>query len=363
MIGSRAGRVIEAWMSSAPAGDPLLPPLRPKALGPSKRSRTTLNAMKPTIPEKMKTAAIDRFGGPEVIHTQTLPVPVPKADEVLIQLDTAGIGVWDPYVREGELAGASARFPLVIGNDGAGTVAAVGAEVERFRAGDRVYAFTMKGGFYAEYVAVEEDGVAAIPPGLKTEEAGALGADGITALCGLEDQLELRAGQKLLVFGASGGIGHIAVQLAKRIGANVLAVASGADGVALVRRLGADVAVDGRHDDIARTVRTFAPDGLDAALVLVNGDGLGEALGLFKKGGRVAYPNGVEPAPEAPKGVAAFAYDGEPDRKAFERLNQLIGGSAFHVELGRVYRLEDAALAHREIGKHHLGKLAFRIHG
>src|SRR5882724_11279036 len=185
-----------------------------------------LNAMKQTIPEKMKAAAIDRFGGPEVLQTQTLPVPVPKADEVLIQIDTAGIGVWDPYVREGELEGNSARFPLIIGNDGAGTVAAVGDAVARFKAGDRVYAFTMKGGFYAEYVVVKEDDVATIPPGLKTEEAGALGADGITALRGLEDQLELRADQNLLVFGASGGIGHIAVQLAKRIGANVLAVAS-----------------------------------------------------------------------------------------------------------------------------------------
>ena len=319
--------------------------------------------MEPSVPKQMKAAAIDHFGGPEVIRTKSLPVPVPKADDVLIRLDTVGIGVWDPYVREGELEIAPTRFPLVIGNDGAGTVVAVGDEVERFKPGDRVYAYTMEGGFYAEYVAVNEDDVAPIPPGLRTEQAGALGADGVTALRGLEDQLQLQRGESLMVFGASGGIGHIAVQLAKRMGAKVLAVASGPDGVELVRRLGADAAVDGRRDDVASAVRTFAPDGLDAALVLVNGHDLGEALGAVKKGGRVAYPNGVEPAPEAPAGVKVIAYDGEPGRDAFERLNSLIAGAPFHVELGRVYRLEDAALAHRQIREHHLGKLALRVQG
>jgi NADPH:quinone reductase-like Zn-dependent oxidoreductase len=183
--------------------------------------------MKTSIPKTMKAVAIDRFGGPEVLRLQSLPVPTPKADEVLIQLDTAGIGVWDPAVRSGEFVPDKHSFPYVIGNDGAGTVVAVGKNVDRPRIGDRVYAYTMRGGFYAEYVAVPAKDVAPIPPGLKPDEAGALGADGITALCGLEDQLHLRAGEKLMIFGASGGIGHIAVQLAKRLSADVLAVASG----------------------------------------------------------------------------------------------------------------------------------------
>jgi NADPH2:quinone reductase len=318
--------------------------------------------MTPSIPQTMKAAAIDHFGGPEVIHTETLPVPTPKPNQVLIRLDAAGIGVWDPYVREGELEMSKAEFPIVIGNDGAGTVAAVGRDVTRFHVGDRVYAYSMDGGFYAEYVAVDEDNVAPIPAGVKVEEAGALGADGITALRGLDDVLRVKPGDKVMIFGASGGIGHIAVQLAKRMGAQVLAVASGDDGVALVRRLGADVALDGKKDDVARAVRAFAPDGLDAALVVANGKGLDEALAAVKRGGRIAYPNGVEPAPRAPDGVEARAYDGVPSPEAFERLNRLIGSRPFHVELGRVYRLEDAALAHRQIQQHHLGKLALRVH-
>jgi NADPH:quinone reductase len=318
--------------------------------------------MPSSIPAQMKAAALDRYGGPEVLHTAVLPVPQPGPNQVLIRLDSAGIGVWDPEVRSGEVELGESRFPRVIGNDGAGEVVAVGHDVRRFRAGDRVYAYSFEGGFYAEYVALDEDDVAPIPPGLSAEEAGPLGADGVTALRGLDDQLHVTAGQTLMVYGASGGIGHLAVQLAKRMGARVLAVASGPDGVALVRKLGADAAVDGRRDDVARAARDFAPGGLDAALVLVAGKSLGPALAAVRKGGRIAHPNGVEPAPSAPDGVTLLAYDGVPSPDAFERLNRLIAAGPFHVELGRVYRLEDAERAHREIQQHHLGKLALRIH-
>jgi NADPH:quinone reductase len=318
--------------------------------------------MPSSIPAQMKAAALDRYGGPEVLHTAVLPVPQPGPNQVLIRLDSAGIGVWDPEVRSGEVELGESRFPRVIGNDGAGEVVAVGHDVRRFRAGDRVYAYSSDGGFYAEYVALDEDEVAPIPPGLSAEEAGALGADGVTALRGLDDQLHVTTGQTLMVYGASGGIGHLAVQLAKRMGARVLAVASGPDGVALVRKLGADAAVDGRRDDVARAARDFAPSGLDAALVLVAGKSLGPALAAVRKGGRIAHPNGVEPAPSAPDGVTLLAYDGVPSPDAFERLNRLIAAGPFHVELGRVYRLEDAERAHREIQQHHLGKLALRIH-
>jgi NADPH:quinone reductase len=317
--------------------------------------------MQPSIPQQMRAAAIDRFGGPEVLHTETLPVPTLKPNQVLVRLDAAGIGVWDPFVRSGEVDLGVRGFPRVIGNDGAGEVVAVGDEVERYQVGDRIYAYSFEAGFYAEYVALGEYDVAPIPQGLSEEEAGALGADGITAVRGLDEQLHLSPGQTLMVYGASGGIGHLAVQLAKRMGARVLAVASGADGVDLVRRLGADAAVDGKRDDVGRAAREFAPVGLDAALVLVNGESLEPALAAVRKGGRVAHPNGVEPVPRAPEGVTVTAYDGLPGRDAFERLNELIAAGPFHVEVGRVYSLEDAAQAHRELGRHHLGKLALRI--
>jgi NADPH2:quinone reductase len=312
-----------------------------------------------SIPEKMSAAVIDRFGGPEVLHLDAVPVPVPKRNEVLIRVEAAGIGVWDPAVRSGDLQMKEPEFPEVIGNDGAGKVVAVGESVTRFRQGDRVYAFSMAGGFYAEFVAVKEDNVAPMPRGMDPLEAGALGADGITALRGLEDTLRLRPRETVAIFGASGGVGHLAVQLAKCKHARVIAVASGPDGVDLCRRLGADLTIDGRSDDVAAAIARFAPGGVDAALVLAGG--LDRALGTLKQGGRVAYPNGVEPAPKPPRGVALQSYDGTPSREAFERLNQLIEPGPFHVELGRVYKLAQAGEAHRHIEEHHPGKLAFRV--
>ena len=133
------------------------------------------------------------------------------------------------------------KFPYVLGSDGAGKVAAVGSEVKRFKEGDRVYALALmnpKGGFYAEYIAVKADNAAAIPGKLTTEQAGVMPVDAITALAGLDDTLQLKRGESVMIFGASGGIGHLAVQLAKRMGARVFAVASGSDGVELVCRPG-----------------------------------------------------------------------------------------------------------------------------
>src|SRR5437870_5945780 len=122
-----------------------------------------------------------------------------------------------------------------------------------------------------------------------------MAVDVLTAYAGLETTLHLKSGESILIFGASGGIGHMAVQLAKRMGARVLAIASGDDGVALARRLGADSAVDGHKGDMLDAVRKFAPGGIDAALVTAGGDATDKALAALRDGGRVAFPNGVEP--------------------------------------------------------------------
>lgn len=309
----------------------------------------------------MKAAVIDRFGGPEVLHVATIPVPEPSEHEVLIRVNMAGIGVGDPWMREG---GASSRsFPLVLGSDGAGIVAAVGPNVERFKIGDRVYGYgydNPKGGFYAEYAAVSENSVALIPPNVKSIEAGALAVSGITALRGLEE-LRLDRGQSIMIVGASGGVGHVALQLAKLMMARTLAVASGTDGVDLVKHLGADSSVDGHDANIVDAVLDFAPEGLDAALTFANSEDIEKALKRVKKGGSIAYPNGVEPEPKGSAGVKVHAFDGIPSPDAFERLNGLIGKGSFRVHISRTYSLDEAAQAHRDVLKHHIGKLALRI--
>ena len=140
--------------------------------------------MAPSIPDKMKAAALDRFGGPEVLGIKTVPVPTCGDDEILIRVEGAGVGVWDSLEREGEMAGmmeGTPQFPYVPGTDGAGEVMAVGSNVRRFKVGDRVYAIAFlspKGGFYAEFTVVKEKHAARIPKGMKVEQAAALAALG-----------------------------------------------------------------------------------------------------------------------------------------------------------------------------------------
>jgi NADPH:quinone reductase-like Zn-dependent oxidoreductase len=250
----------------------------------------------------------------------------------------------------------------VLGSDGAGTVVAVGANVKGFKKGDHVYAMSLAsgGGFYAQYAVVKARDASLIPAGLSVEQAGAFPIDALTALRGL-DALGLKSGESVLIFGASGGIGHLAVQLAKRMGARVFAVASGADGMALCRHLGADAVVDGHTDDVSAAARQFAPNGLDAALITAGGKEADTALQAVRDGGRAAYPNGVEPEPKARPGIRVQNYDGTPSPDAIERLNKLVEhGPPFQVHVARTFPLDQAAAAHRALGEHYLGKLALR---
>jgi len=315
----------------------------------------------------MRAAAIERFGGPETITLRTLPVPEVGPDEVLIRVQTAGVGEWDPFEREGgyaEMLGMSPTFPYVLGSEGAGVIAAVGEQVSGFKEGDLVYAagfLNPKGGFYAEYAAVNADLVSHLPGRLTGEEAGVMSGVAITALRGLEDTLGLKTGESIAIVGASGGIGHVAVQLAKRMGARVLAVASGDDGLALVERLGADAAVNGRKDDVLEACRAFAPQGLDAALLTAGGEVAEDVIRAMRDGGRVAYPHGIDPEPRARPGVRLSGYNGEPDQDIIRRLNRLIESGPFEVHIARTFALDRAAEAHLALDDHYLGKLALRV--
>jgi len=315
----------------------------------------------------MQAVALDKFGGPETLKMHNIPIPELDDDEVLIRVEAAGVGAWDPLEREGrfvEIMGIKPKFPYVLGTDGAGTIAEIGKDVKDFKQGDRVYALELanpKGGFYAQYTAVKAANVSLIPGQLTVEQAAVLPSDALTALTGLEKVLGLKSGESLMVYGASGGIGHLALQLAKRLGAKVFAIASGDDGVEFARKLGADIAVDGHGDDVLNAAKDFAPDGFDAALVTAGGDKTNRALSAMRKGGRVAYPNGVTPEPTVSDGVAAEAYDGETNPTLINKLNQLIDSGPFEVHVHRTFRLQDAAQAQEALGEHHLGKIALRI--
>jgi NADPH:quinone reductase len=318
------------------------------------------------VPKTMRAAAIDRFGGPDVVQVRMLPVPVPDADEVLIALHTAGVGGWDADIRGGWWPDSvDPPFPLVLGTDGSGNVVAAGSRVERLRVGDAVYAYSWnnpKGGFHAEYAAVPADRAAPIPSGLDRRLAGAIPATGLTALQGIDRELHLRSGQSVLIHGASGGVGTLAVQFAKLRGARVLASASRPDGVALARRLGADDAIDGREEDLQAAARRFAPQGLDAILALTGGDSLQRCIVTVRDGGRVAYPNGVEPEPKPVGAVTCVGYDAVSGVHELAELNQAVEAAKLQVPIDSEYFLADASKAHARLAQGHvLGKIVLRI--
>lgn len=306
----------------------------------------------------MRAVTIDRRG-----HVSIRDVPVPRVGprEVLIAVGTSGVGSWDSSMRP-----ESSEDRIVPGTDGAGLVKAVGSRVRRFRSREKVYSYSYqnpKGGFHAEYVAVAERKVARVPEGFDSKRAGAIATTGLTALQGVDDALKVRKGESVIVHGASGGVGSLALQFAKLRGARVLATASGRDGVALARRLGADVAVDGRRGDVLAEARRFAPNGVDAILAFVGGKSLAQCLDALKpRGGRLAYPNGVEPAPRKRRGLRFIAYDGAPGVKEFERLNRAVEACRLKVPIAKSYTLSRAAAAYRLAGKGHVvGKVVLRI--
>ncbi len=313
-----------------------------------------------TVPKNMRACVIERFGGPEVLKVKEVAVPAPGRGEVLIQVDSAGVGEWDPWLRDGGMPG---KLPMILGTDGAGTVVAVGASVRDIKVGDQVYGYALdapKGGFYAEYASIPQSSVAIRPKTVDRIEAGALAASGVTALIGLE-KLELKKGDTLAILAASGGVGHVALQLAKRMGAKTFAVASKEDGVELVRSLGADESIDGHSSGLMKAARAFAPDGFDRAIAFANSSALKPLLMHVRKGGRIAYPWGVEPEPEGEKGVKVIVFNGVPERKLYDRLNDLMSTSKFHVAIDKEYTLEEVQQAHKDILKHHVGKLLLRI--
>lgn len=318
--------------------------------------------------ETMDALAFDRFGDVAPAALRAWPIPRPGPGQVLIRVLTAGFGHWDVLERQGRLAARSDGapvFPDIGGSEGAGTIVEVGARVQRFREGDRVCGLVAlrspKRGFHAQFVAVDADHVWPVPARLPLPQAAALPVDGGLAMHAVAVALQVRAGDAVLVFGASGGIGHMALQFARQRGARVLAVASGADGVALAERLGADMAIDGRRHALTTALRIFAPDDLDAALLTAHDpDAAGTVVAALRPGGRIAWPHGVTPPPPRAD-VAASAFGARAGVASVQAACRAIERGPFHLHLGGRFPLARFAEAERALAAHHLGRIVLDV--
>jgi len=317
-------------------------------------------AGQPVVPDVMRAAAFDRGGGPEVLQVHQLPVPQPRQGEVLVSLHAAGVGAWEAAARRSP--GKDVRFPVVLGLEGSGVVAAVGPGVKRWKVGDAVYGEIAAS--YAQYATASENRIARIPPGSGFVEAAAVGISGLSAIQGVEDILRLKRGETLIIHGASGAVGSLAIQVAKRRGVRVLATVGDEPGRALATRLGADLVINGRTEDIGAAANSLAPHGVDAVLGLVGGDALEHCIDSLRKDGegRVAYLYGVQPPPRPRYGVNMTVYSYVANARTLAALESAIRKSGLKAVIGAEYPLDQAAAAHRDLERNAFpGKIVLRI--
>jgi NADPH:quinone reductase-like Zn-dependent oxidoreductase len=288
-----------------------------------------------------------------------LPTPEAGPGEVLVRVQASSLNGFDVATAAGMLEGMMEhRYPVVLGKDFAGTVEAVGEGASRFAAGDTVFGVVMKpflgDGGLGDYVVVSEEyGITRVPDGLDLSSAGALGLAG-TAAANAIDAVAPAPGGTVLISGATGGVGSIAIQYAAAAGARVIATALPGAETDFVRSLGADEVVD-HTGDIAAQVRAVAPDGV-TAIVHLAGDGAALA-GLLTADGRLASTLGYGPE-QHDRAVAVMA---NPDSATLDRLAADVAAGRVRLPVTRTYSLIDVPAAIADFGAGSLGKLAVSL--
>jgi NADPH:quinone reductase-like Zn-dependent oxidoreductase len=244
----------------------------------------------------MKALIVDGYGNADRVRSKEIPDPEMRDNDVLVQIHAAGVNPLDSKIRDGEFKLLLPyRLPLILGNELAGVVVAVGSKVQNFKPGDEVYARPDKNriGTFAEFIAMNETDVALKPKNLTMEEAASIPLVGLTAWQVLIERANLKKGQKVLIHAGSGGVGTFAIQLAKYIGAT--AATTGTANVDLVKRLGADIVIDYKKDRFEEILRDC-----DVVLSSLGKDTLKKSLRVLKPGGKLISISGP-PDPEFAK--------------------------------------------------------------
>jgi NADPH:quinone reductase-like Zn-dependent oxidoreductase len=306
----------------------------------------------------MKAVLIQRHGGPEVLQLGDLPNPSAGAGEVVVDMHAASVNAVDCDIRRGQY-GADVAFPYVLGRDLAGTVSSVGAGVEHLIPGDRVFAVTAAGkdGAYAEKISIDASIVSKLPVEISFVEGAAIALAGLTAMVSIEETLDMQPGERVLVHGGAGGVGSMAVQLAKRRGARVIATAREAHRQYL-EALGVDEFIDYQTGDFAKIVSNcdavFSPIGGEAAL---------RSFEVLRPGGRAAF---IASGPTAPTPARSDVSSLRPavnrDRHRLKRLAAMVADREIQPPAITEFNLLQAPEAHAALDAGgRAGKLVLRV--
>jgi NADPH:quinone reductase-like Zn-dependent oxidoreductase len=304
----------------------------------------------------MKAIVVHQFGDPEVLKYEDAPRPTPKEDEILIRTMAAGVNPVDAYIRSGRFG--RGNLPYIPGMEVAGIVEKADAKVTKFKPGDAVYAHLgFKDGGYAQFCVAKENEVALKPKAITFEQAAGVPLAATTAWQALIDTAHLQAGQTVLIFGGSGGVGHFAVQIAKARGARVIATAS-TEHQDLLKQLGVDQAIDyskTKFEDVVKDV--------DVVLEATRSDSMARSYGIVRKGGFVVSITGEPDQAELDKhGIRGASVGVHPDAQELEELAKLIEAKKVKPIVSQTFPLADASKAHQQIETHHTaGKIVLTV--
>jgi len=307
----------------------------------------------------MKAVVINEYGGESVLNYTDVERPEPKADEVLVKVHVAGVNPADWKIRDGMGEMFGFKLPLILGGDIAGIVEEVGISVENFKKGDAVYGMTLSSlsGGYAEYAVAKLDAIALKPESLDFENAAAIPIAALTAWQAMFDLANLSSGQRILITGASGGVGSMAVQLAKAKGAFVIGTASGRN-EKFVRDLGADEFVDYTAQPFEEVVKD-----VDVVFDTVGGDTQERAFQTLKKDGFLVT-SAQTPSEEKAKefGVEAAFVFCKPSANQLIEINRLIDEGKLKIHVETFLPLTEVKKAHQlsQSGRTR-GKIVLRV--
>jgi NADPH:quinone reductase-like Zn-dependent oxidoreductase len=307
----------------------------------------------------MKAVRIHSFGGPEVLRVEEIERPEPKIDEILIRVEAASVNPVDWKMREGNYPAVQEEdLPYVLGRDVCGTIEKVGEGVAAFHPGDAVYAFlNPRHGGYEQFVIARPEEIAPKPRLMNPVQAAAIPLVGITAWQGLFEHGGLQAGQRVLIHGGAGGVGHLAIQFAKAKGAWVATTVSSAD-LEFALSLGADKVIDYKKERFEESIQP-----VDVVFDLIAGETQDRSFGLVKKAG-VLVSTLAQPDKNraAELGIRAVRYTAQPNGAQLAEIGRLIEEGKVRVEVRRVYSLEQAPAAQEAIrNEHNRGKIVLRI--
>lgn len=308
----------------------------------------------------MRAVTQNSVGEPDVLFVAEQPAPSPKASEVLVRVKAAGINPVDGAVRAGYFP-LIGEPPFILGWDISGTVEALGTGVTAFKLGDAVFGmprFPKQAAAYAEFVATPVDEIAAKPAAIDHAQAAALPLAGLTAWQGLVRHGGLQSGQRVLIHAGAGGVGHLAVQIAKARGAWVIATAS-PDKLDYVRSIGADEVVDYTKGDFTEQVRD-----IDVVLDAMGGDHADRSLKVLREGGVLVSLLNVHDATRVKAGernIRVERMSVVPDREGLVELARLVDARKLAVHVAKAFPLNQAGAAHAFLATRPIGKVVLTV--